>query len=69
MATASTLTSPTVDRDVAAAYLGIQPQTLAVWATTGRYGLPYIKVGRRVRYRIADLDKFLASRTVGTIEN
>lgn len=52
-------------RDQAAEYLGIAPQTLAVWATTGRYNLPFIKVGRCVRYRRHDLDRFLESRTVG----
>ena len=53
-------------REQAAEYLGIAPQTLAVWAVTGRYDLPMIKVGRCCRYRKADLDKFLDRRTVGT---
>jgi hypothetical protein len=43
--------------------LGVQPTTLAVWRSTGRYNLPYIKVGRLVRYRISDLAEFLARRT------
>ena len=51
-------------REQAAAYLGLAPQTLAVWAITGRYSLPTIKVGRCVRYRQSDLDAWLASRTV-----
>ena len=54
-----------LNRDEAAKYLGIQPQTLAVWAVTGRYGLPYIKVGRSVRYRQSDLDDWLQRRTIG----
>ncbi|MFQ2613048.1 hypothetical protein ACK3ZS_19930 [Aeromonas caviae] len=37
--------------------------TLAVWRSTGRYNLPYLKVGRLVKYRISDLAEFLASRT------
>ncbi len=52
-------------REQAAEYLGIAAQTLAIWATTGRYNLPFIKVGRLARYRRRDLDKFLESRTVG----
>lgn len=52
------------DRTRAAEYIGVRPQTLAVWAITGRYGLPMIKVGRAVRYRRSDLDKWLESRTV-----
>ena len=50
-------------REQAAAYLGVKPQTLAVWHCTGRYGLPVVKVGRLVRYRQQDLDAFLARRT------
>ena len=56
-------TDELLTRRQAARYLQIEPQTLAVWATAGRYGLPMIKVGRAVRYRRADLDAWLASRT------
>ena len=52
-------------REEAATYLGIKPQTLALWACTKRYDLPFVKVGRAVRYRLADLDAFIESRTVG----
>jgi hypothetical protein len=32
-------------------WLGIRPQTLAVWRCTGRVGLPFVKLGTRaVRY-------------------
>lgn len=49
----------------AAEFLGVQEQTLAVWRCTGRYSLPFCKVGARmVRYRLADLEKFLADRVV-----
>ncbi len=47
----------------AAEYLGINPQTLALWRCTGRYPLPFVKVGRRVVYHKADLDKFIHDRT------
>jgi len=47
-----------------AAYLGVTPRTLEVWRCVGRYGIPYIKVGRLVKYRKADLDAFLAARTL-----
>lgn len=56
---------PEYSAAAAAAYLGIANATLAIWRCTNRYPLPYIKVGRRVRYRKEDLDAFLASRTVG----
>lgn len=48
----------------AAAFITMEPQTLAIWRCTKRYDLPYIRVGRLIRYRRADLEKFLASRTV-----
>ena len=54
-------------RTEAAEYLGVKPQTLAAWHVTGRYGLPVVKVGRAARYRLADLDRWLASRTVGAV--
>ncbi|MEH6491584.1 helix-turn-helix domain-containing protein [Halopseudomonas sp.] len=47
------------DKD-AATVLGVKPQTLAAWRSTGRYDLPYFKIGRKVRYRITDLAEFLA---------
>lgn len=54
-----------LDRSGAAEYLGISPQTLAIWASTRRYGLPFVKIGRRVKYRVTDLDSFIESRVVG----
>ncbi len=51
----------------AAAYLGIKPQTLAVWSCNRRYGIPMIKIGRLAKYRRSDLDAFIAARTVGSL--
>ena len=48
----------------AAAYLGVQEATLATWRSTRRYNLPYVKIGRKIFYTQAALDKFIASRTV-----
>ena len=48
----------------AAAFLGIAPATLSVWRCTKRYALPFVKVGRLVRYSEADLISFLESRRV-----
>ena len=59
------IASALLTRKEAAAYLHIKPQTLAVWATERRYPLPYVKVGRAVRYKRTDLARFLVSRTVG----
>lgn len=52
----------------AAAYLGVTENTLNVWRCVGRYNLPYIKVGRLVKYRKSALDAFLESRTRGREE-
>lgn len=49
----------------AAAILGVTPGTLEVWRCTRRYPLPFVKIGRLVKYRRADLAAFIASRTVG----
>ena len=57
-------TDPLLNRPQAAEYIGVKPQTLAVWATTGRYDLPMIRVGRSVRYRKSSLDAWLRARTV-----
>ena len=46
----------------AAAYLGVSPQTLCVWRSVGRYNLPFLKIGRLVRYRKSDLDDWLEKR-------
>lgn len=52
-----------LNRNEAANYISVKPQTLSVWATTGRYSLPFIKVGRKVFYRREELDNFLQNRT------
>ena len=59
--------SKLLTRKEAADYLGVKPQTLAAWHVTGRYKLPLVKVGRSARYRPADLEKWLAARTVDAV--
>ncbi len=53
---------PLLDRKTAARYLNLSPGTLAVWDCTKRYNLNPIKIGRAVRYRKTDLDKFIEQR-------
>ena len=53
--------SPMTTKD-AAAFLGLKPETLEIWRCSGRYALPYIKVGRLVRYRQRDLELWLEQR-------
>jgi excisionase family DNA binding protein len=47
----------------AAKYLDLANGTLAVWRCNGRYNIPFIKIGAKVRYRRSDLDAWLESRT------
>lgn len=56
---------PLLNSADAATYLDVKTNTLAIWRSTGRYQIPYCKIGRNVRYRKSDLDAFLAgsSRT------
>lgn len=51
--------SELLTRREAAVYLGVTEQTLAVWHCAGRYDLPVVKVGRLVKYRRSDLERFL----------
>lgn len=60
---ATAIQSPLLTRAEAAEYLGVKIQTLALWATTGRYGLRFVKVGRLSKYRQSDLDEFLEKNT------
>lgn len=46
----------------AAQILDTSPGTLSVWRSTGRYKLPFLKVGHNVRYRRADLLAWLDAR-------
>jgi excisionase family DNA binding protein len=43
--------------------LGVKEGTLTVWRSTGRYRLPFVKVGRRVKYRQEDVLAFIEQRT------
>lgn len=42
--------------------LGVSIDTLSVWRCTGRYNLPFVKVGRLVKYRKKDIDIWLEKR-------
>ena len=56
------LNNDALTRNEAALILGVAPKTLANWASTGRVGIPFYKVGpRAVVYRRSDLEAYLAS--------
>ena len=43
--------------------LGVSTGVLSVWRSTGRYNLPFVKVGAKVMYRPEDIQAFIESRT------
>jgi excisionase family DNA binding protein len=51
-----------VDNKTAAEILQISHRTLMIWRSSGRYGIPYIKIGTKVRYKRGDLQAWLDSR-------
>lgn len=44
--------------------LCVDVETLNIWRATNRYNLPYVKVGRLVRYRLSDLQSFIRSNVI-----
>lgn len=53
---------PRVDERAAAARLGVSRRTLQQWRVKGG-GPKYLKLGRAVRYDLAELDRWERSRT------
>jgi predicted DNA-binding transcriptional regulator AlpA len=56
--------SPFIDEKRLCADLGISSVTATKWRAKAE-GPPFVKVGRLVRYRRADVEAWLVSRTVG----
>lgn len=48
--------------------LDVSPKTLATWRSTGRYALPFLRIGARIRYRRQDVAAWLESRRRGVPE-
>ncbi len=48
----------------AADFLGIPARTLENWRCNQRYNLPYIKIGRLIRYRMIDLVAWINSSRI-----
>jgi len=38
------------------------PRTLEFWRKRGRLPLPYVRVGRLIRYRVCDVEQFIEDR-------
>lgn len=59
------MTQQLLTKDDVSRILGVTVGTLAVWRTTNRYNLPYVKSGRLIRYREEDVQAFIISRLQG----
>jgi excisionase family DNA binding protein len=49
----------TLTTDETAALLGCTAATLTAWRCTKKVNVPFFKVGRLVRYRRADVERFI----------
>lgn len=56
--------SDLLDPRAASKRLSVTRGTLAGWRCTKRYDLPFVKIGRVIRYRESDLLNFLEQHTV-----
>lgn len=56
-----------ITRKEAADFLGCKEHTLAVWATSKRYDLPFYKIGRLVKYKLDDLENFVLKNQQGVV--
>jgi len=52
-----------VSAEQAADYLDVTTRTLANWRSRGFPNVPFSKIGRCVRYRISDLDTYIAKHS------
>ena len=57
------MNSKLINEKVAAEQLGISVYTLRTYRCTNRVSIPFIKIGKSVRYRVEDLEKFIESST------
>lgn len=54
---------PLASREEVAAYLGVPPQTLAIWAHRSK-GPKYIRIGRHAKYDWGDVECWLREQPV-----
>jgi len=47
----------------AAKFLGVQPNTLAVWRSKGINKIPYLRLGRKILYKKSDLIQYIEANS------
>ena len=57
-----------ISAEQAADYLDVTTRTLANWRSCGFPNVPFSKIGRCVRYRISDLDAYIAKHSYNSME-
>lgn len=57
-------TSELLHTEQAAAFLGLSEKTLNNDRCTRKIGIPFVKIGRSIKYRRSDLEKFISDRVV-----
>lgn len=57
-----------LNQNQAARRLGVAKATLAKWRSLGHPNIPYIKLGRCIRYKSTDLDTYITKHTVNSAE-
>lgn len=55
---------PLMTETQAAEFLGVARDTLTVWRCTGRVEIPYVKIGRAIRYIPKELRDHVKANTV-----
>ena len=48
----------------AASILGVKVNTLNTWRSTGRYGIPYLRLAGKIKYREQDILAFIQSSLI-----
>lgn len=51
-------------RKEAAEFLGVKENTLAIWKLTNRQIIPTYKIGKFIKYKASDLQKFLDGKLI-----
>jgi len=62
-------TAPLLSGKAAARIINVVPQTLAQWRVNRRVEIPFVRVGRRIMYRMCDLNNFINANTHGAVNN
>jgi excisionase family DNA binding protein len=52
------------DTDGASVLLSVPASTLTKWRSTGEVRIPFVRLGRQIKYRTSDLKKFIETSTV-----